>query len=189
MKDNDGKERLAAGETIADDALSTMDYCVEGVQPSGHPIATMQKRRILPPVYFLAAIVVMVALDFVLPMVRWHWSPARMAGVVLIVAGLASAIAGARRFRLHGTAVKPFAESSALVVDGPYRFTRNPMYLGLSIILLGIGLVLESLTPFLVIPVFVWLITTRFIALEEPMLEQRFGSAYVEYRARVRRWL
>lgn len=149
----------------------------------------MSRRRILPPVWFLAAIVAMVALDVVLPVVRWHEAPVRFAGIVLIVAGLLLAIAGASRFRRHATPIKPFAVSTALVTDGPYRYTRNPMYAGLSIILLGIGLVLEAATPLLVVPTFVWLITTRFIVPEERMLDERFGAAYADFRARVRRWL
>jgi protein-S-isoprenylcysteine O-methyltransferase Ste14 len=63
------------------------------------------------------------------------------------------------------------------------------MYAGLAATLVGIGFVLQSLTPFFVVPVFVWLIATRFIAVEERMLDRRFGSAYADYRARVRRWL
>jgi protein-S-isoprenylcysteine O-methyltransferase Ste14 len=92
-------------------------------------------------------------------------------------------------FARHGTAIRPFDRSSALVISGPYRFTRNPMYVGLVAMLIGLALMLESLSPLLVVAAFAWIIATRFIAVEERMLDERFGTAYAEYRARVRRWL
>ena len=149
----------------------------------------MQRSRPLPPVYFLAAIILMVLLDRVLPMWRWHWVPGRWLGIALVVAGLSLTLASARLFRRRKTAIKPFEQSSVLVVEGPYRVSRNPMYVGLSIVLAGIGLLLESFAPLVVIPVFVGVIRTRFIAAEEQMLAQQFGDAYAEYRSRVRRWL
>jgi protein-S-isoprenylcysteine O-methyltransferase Ste14 len=143
----------------------------------------------LPPVYFLAAIILMVLLDRVLPMWRWHWAPGRWLGIALVVAGLSLTLASARLFRRRKTAIKPFEQSSVLVVEGPYRVSRNPMYVGLCTVLAGIGLLLESFAPLVVIPVFVGVIRTRFIAAEEQMLAQQFGDAYAEYRSRVRRWL
>jgi len=92
-------------------------------------------------------------------------------------------------FTKVGTTVKPFQESSELVVKGPFNVTRNPMYLSMVVFLLGLGILLGSFTPFLVIPIFIWIITQRFIRVEERMLEQRFGASYLAYRARVRRWI
>jgi protein-S-isoprenylcysteine O-methyltransferase Ste14 len=83
----------------------------------------------------------------------------------------------------------PFSEAKTLVVRGPYRWTRNPMYLGMAAILLGFALYLGSVTPFIVIPAFMGLIAERFIVPEEEMLEKTFGQAYSDYKARVRRWL
>ena len=88
-----------------------------------------------------------------------------------------------------GTTVKPFHESSELVVMGPFGVTRNPMYLSMTVFLLGLAILLGSLTPFFVLPFFVWIINTRFIRVEESMLEQRFGDSYRAYKARVRRWI
>jgi protein-S-isoprenylcysteine O-methyltransferase Ste14 len=85
--------------------------------------------------------------------------------------------------------LKPFSRSTALVIEGPFRFTRNPMYLGLAVILVGVALALEALTPFFVIPVFVAIITVGFIVPEETMLKERFGDQYAAFQARVRRWL
>ncbi len=100
--------------------------------------------------------------------------------MVLYAAGL---------FRKNRTAIKPFKESSALVTQGPYRFTRNPMYLSMLISLTGAAVVLGSVTCLLVLPLFAWQIATRFIRVEEAMLTERFGEPYIAYQKRVRRWV
>jgi protein-S-isoprenylcysteine O-methyltransferase Ste14 len=92
-------------------------------------------------------------------------------------------------FRRAGTNIRPYLPSTALVVSGPYRFTRNPMYLGMAGTLLGVAVFLGSITPFVVIFAFMGLIKERFILLEEAKLEAAFGSDYVQYKERVRRWL
>jgi protein-S-isoprenylcysteine O-methyltransferase Ste14 len=145
--------------------------------------------RILPPVWFVLAVIAMIVLARFVPLMQWHASALRWSGVALIVAGLGVALSAARRFRRAGTPVKPFSRSTALVTGGPYRFTRNPMYLGLAVILVGVALALEALTPFFVIPVFVAIITVGFIVPEEAMLKERFGDAYTDFQRRVRRWL
>ena len=145
--------------------------------------------RILPPVWFALSVIAEIVLGRVAPVVQWDVSALRWAGIALIVVGLATGVAAARRFRRHGTPLKPFTKSTALVTDGPFRISRNPMYLGLAAILTGVALVLESLTPFLVIPVFVAIITFGFIVPEEAMLKARFGDAYGDFQRRVRRWL
>ena len=145
--------------------------------------------RLVPPIWFVLGIIAMIVLARLVPIVQWHVPALRWAGIALIVAGLAVALAGAREFRRRGTPVKPFSQATALVVEGPYRFTRNPMYLGLATILAGVALALEALAPFLVIPVFVAIITRLFVLPEEAMMKERFGYAYADFQRRVRRWL
>jgi len=110
-------------------------------------------------------------------------------GGLMILLGIAVVLWAAWLFNRAGTAIKPFEESTQMIVSGPYRWSRNPIYLGLVFILFGIGLALGTLSPFLVIPVFVWIIQKRFISHEEAMLEKRFCAAYAEYKKRIRRWL
>jgi len=145
--------------------------------------------RIYPPVWFVLAVIAMIVLARFVPIVSWHVAALRWTGIALIVVGFALGLTAAVRFRRRGTPLKPFTPSTALVVEGPYRFTRNPMYLGLATILVGVALALEALTPFIVVPVFVAIITTQFIVPEEAMLTERFGDAYGDFRRRVRRWL
>jgi len=94
-----------------------------------------------------------------------------------------------RLLKQKGTSVKPFEPTSVLIVDGPFRFSRNPMYLGMVLILAGIALALGTLSPWLVVPVFMWQIMRRFIVAEEAKLAAAFGNRYIEYRRKVRRWL
>jgi protein-S-isoprenylcysteine O-methyltransferase Ste14 len=148
-----------------------------------------QPRRILPPIYFAVALGAMVALHFLIPVMMFGSSAFTALGVGLILAGVAIAVWARGLFRRAGTTVKPFQESSALVTAGPYRLTRNPMYVGMVSVLLGAGLWLGSLLPLLVVPIFATWIERRFIRHEEAGLERKFGSAYREYTGRVRRWI
>jgi protein-S-isoprenylcysteine O-methyltransferase Ste14 len=155
-------------------------------------IATManpSKSRILPPIYFGGAILSMAALHFLFPGPQWPDLIWQVAGACLLLVGIVVILVSARLFERHHTAIKPFERSESLVVKGPYRFSRNPMYLGMLSILTGIGLLLGSTTPLLIVPIFMWLISVRFVALEERMLVDRFGALYEDYCKRVRRWL
>ena len=145
-------------------------------------------KRLLPPVYFLAAILSMVALHFLLPIAR-ILPPAYSSGGVLILIGMSLILWAVRLFVKAGTAIKPFEASTKMIVAGPYRWSRNPIYLGMVFLLLGVGLALGTLTPFAVVPLYVWLIQKNFIAHEEAMLDKSFGAAYAEYKKRIRRWL
>ncbi|MBI4521397.1 MAG: isoprenylcysteine carboxylmethyltransferase family protein, partial [Gemmatimonadetes bacterium] len=94
-----------------------------------------------------------------------------------------------KHFDRLNTTVKPFEEPRELTTAGLFGFTRNPMYLGGVVLLAGLAIFLGSLSPWPVIPVFMWVIARRFISAEEEILERRFGERYLEYKARVRRWL
>ena len=145
--------------------------------------------RILPPVYFVLALFAMVLVHYVLPGPRWIEAPWRYLGSVLVFAAVTGVICAAMLFRFAGTAIKPYETSAALVTAGPYRFTRNPMYLGMVTTLIGTGIVLGTTFPFAVVPLFAVLIQVRFIRMEEGMLESAFGQAYRDYRSSVRRWI
>ncbi len=148
-----------------------------------------QKRKIVPPVYFLAALLLMAALHRELPVARIIAPPFSYAGVVLIVAGMVLGGHAFRGFMQAGTPVIPFERSTTLVTGGSYRITRNPMYLGMVLILGGVAGLLGTVGPWLPIPFFVWIIQSNFINGEERFLEQLFGQQYLAYKSRVRRWL
>jgi protein-S-isoprenylcysteine O-methyltransferase Ste14 len=143
----------------------------------------------LPPVYLVLSMGAMAVLHFGFPIAHPVREPYRYAGAVLIVLAVALGLWSVVLFRRARTGVVPFSEATALVTSGPYRLTRNPMYLGMAGILLGTAVWLGSLTPWLLLPAFMRIIAERFIAPEEAMLERAFGSGYLEYCRAVRRWL
>jgi protein-S-isoprenylcysteine O-methyltransferase Ste14 len=148
-----------------------------------------QKRKIIPPVYFLLTLIAMTGLNFLAPIARVVPAPWSYAGGAIILLGIALAAVAAGSFKRAGTPVVPFEISTALVTTGLYRITRNPMYLGLVLALVGVAVLLGTLTPFFPIPVFVWIIQARFIRGEERFLEELFGAEYLAYKSKVRRWI
>lgn len=145
--------------------------------------------RFYPPVLLLMAVVLMVALHYVLPVARWLAWPWRALGALPIAMALLVGFWGAIQFRRHDTTIIPFEQSTALIAEGPYRYSRNPLYISMTLILVGLWILLGSLSPVVVVPLFVWWISTRFIANEERHLEAQFGRTYLEYKTKVRRWL
>jgi len=145
--------------------------------------------RFYPPVLLLMAVVLMVALHYVLPVARWLAWPWRALGALPIAMALLVGFWGAIQFRRHDTTIIPFEQSTALIAKGPYRYSRNPLYISMTLILVGLWILLGSLSPVVVVPLFVWWISTRFIANEERHLEAQFGRTYLEYKTKVRRWL
>jgi protein-S-isoprenylcysteine O-methyltransferase Ste14 len=149
----------------------------------------MKKNRILPPTYLLVAMVAMIVLHFAFPVTRIIPVPWNLLGLVPLGLGFALNLIADRAFKVVQTTVKPFEESSTLVTEGAFRISRNPMYLGYVSILLGLGVLMRSLGPLIVIPIFILLMDRVFIQVEERMLETRFGEAWAAYKAHVRRWI
>jgi protein-S-isoprenylcysteine O-methyltransferase Ste14 len=131
----------------------------------------------------------MVLLHFVLPGFRWLDWPWRGLGAVPVIIGLWINVVSDRQFKHRGTTVRPFQVSNALVTDGMFQHSRNPMYLGMALALTGLWILLGSLTPVVLIPLFTWWVTVKFIGKEEEALAKQFGRQYTDYMSRVRRWL
>ena len=110
-------------------------------------------------------------------------------GAMLVLAGLAPILAAIGGFRRAGTRPEPWEPSSAIVTGGVYRFTRNPMYLGMALIHAGLAVAFDGPLALATLPIAVAIIRTQVIAREERYLEDRFGDAYRAYKERVRRWL
>lgn len=149
----------------------------------------MKLPRLLPPIWLAIALVLIVALHRWLPIATLIPAPWNRAGIAIALAGLALGGWSSSLFRVARTTIIPYQESSALILSGPYRFTRNPIYLSMTAMLLGVCVFLGSLAPFAVVAAFVAIIQTQTIVAEEAMLSEKFGAEYAAYRARVRRWL
>lgn len=148
-----------------------------------------RRRGPIPPVFFLLALLAAIALDKYLPLLEVIYLPWNYAGMLFVAVGLAIAIVSAGAFARAGTPIRPFQDTTTLVTHGCYRFTRNPMYLGMFLVLLGVVVSLGSITPFIVLPFFVTVIQLRFIVHEEALLEKQFGEKYLDFKKRVRRWI
>jgi protein-S-isoprenylcysteine O-methyltransferase Ste14 len=131
----------------------------------------------------------MLALHFLFPVAQVIPLPWSLLGLVPLVAGLALNLIADNAFHKNNTTVKPFEESTVLIVDGVNRFSRHPMYLGFVLILIGVAILLGSLTCWVVVPAFVAAMEIKFIRTEENMLEEKFGPEWRAYKKRVRRWI
>ena len=149
----------------------------------------MNYQKILPPFWFLFSIILMGGFHLLLPVKQLITQPFNYTGVVAIIIGIFMAVSCSQIFRQKGTTIKPFEESSYLVKEGLFRYSRNPIYLGMIVFLFGLWIVLGSLMPVVVMPVFIWLIQEKFIKEEEKMLCDKFGEEYREYKTKVRRWI
>lgn len=156
-------------------------------EPGGRMAGWMRSLD-LPPVWLLGFLVLVWLLDPVLP---WGLfgpvGPLVGAGLALIGFGLMGLALA--RMRRAGTTVIPRRDPEALVTDGVFRFSRNPIYLGDALVLAGAILWWDVPLAAPVLPLFMWIIQTRFILGEEARLRAAFGAAFEEWARRTRRWL
>ncbi|HTP07584.1 MAG TPA: isoprenylcysteine carboxylmethyltransferase family protein [Anaerolineae bacterium] len=149
----------------------------------------MKTTRMMPTTYLLIAILAMLAIHFLVPaaiIIPPLWN---LLGIIPLTVGVMINLMADGAFHKAHTTVKPFEESLALVTDGVFRMSRNPMYLGFALILIGIAILLRSLSPYVIILVFVIWIQRMFITVEERMLAEKFGEEWQAYKQSTRRWL
>ncbi len=145
----------------------------------------------LPPLIFLRFLLAATVLEaFVpLPFLAAHALARYLAGAALAAGGFVMIGMGTRRFVAAGTNIPPYLPTTALVVDGIYGRTRNPLYLGTTLVYLGLSVAAGSLWAIVLVVPLLWVINVGVVAREERYLERKFGDAYRAYKARVRRWV
>ena len=143
----------------------------------------------LPPLLYLAAFLVVLLLRWIRPwpILSPHLVP--WVGIGLLLAGLAIGIPGRLALRSAGTSVKPTQPTTAIVMRGPYRFTRNPLYVGLTCFFVGLTLAFDTGWGFVVLVPLLVVMHFGVVRREESYLERKFGEEYRQYRGRVRRYL
>lgn len=149
----------------------------------------MKIKKIMPTTWLLITIVVMLTFHFLFPvtlMIPRLWN---LLGLIPMSLGVAINLSADKAFHQARTTVKPFQESSSLVTNGVFRISRNPMYLGFVLTLIGIAVLVRSLSPYLVVFAFAILIDRIYIRAEEYMLAEKFGATWEAYNAKTRRWL
>ena len=145
--------------------------------------------RVPPPLYYLAGLLGGLVLELAFPI---DGPPAwvRIAVGALGLAGFLYLDGGATvRFGRAGTNVIPWKPASALVTDGPYRITRNPMYVGMAVLYVAIAVGFSLIWALVLLPLVLIAVDRLVIVKEEPYLERLFGEQYLDYKSRVRRWL
>ncbi|MFL6623583.1 MAG: methyltransferase family protein [Sulfurifustis sp.] len=147
--------------------------------------------KIPPPILLVIAGVLMWLAARYAPNLAFVAPGAGAVGIVLMIAGIAVSVSGARAFHRVDTTKDPRhpERTTALVTGGIYRITRNPMYLGLALVLVGWGIFLSNVLSLLGVVVFLGYLNRFQIVPEERALEARFGEAYRQYKQTVRRWL
>ena len=160
---------------------------VEPRSPSKSDVANLGLVR--PPFVYLVALLIGIGLDFVRPA---RWLPANLGvwvGVPIMITALSLFFSSIRRFKAAGTPVSGNKPATAIVKSGPYRFSRNPIYLAFSVLVLGVACALNSLWLLGTLAAAVSVISFVVIPREERFLERRFGAEYLNYKAKVGRWL
>ena len=139
--------------------------------------------------YLFVTLALMWFMQFYFPVYRYIHEPLSYAGVAAVLMGIAMAAISAGAFKKAGTGIKPFDEATFLVQSGFYRFTRNPMYMGMFLLLAGVALLMGSVGAALPVFLFMMIIRNHFVLAEECFLEASFGQQYLMYKSSVRRWL
>lgn len=146
--------------------------------------------RFPPPLVFIGFIFLGLAADRLLPLPSLAIPPMLgWAGLALGIAGLVLIAFAIGLFRKAGENPEPWTPSATIIASGPYRFTRNPMYLGMALFQLGFGLWWPSTAVLILVPVAMILIDRFVIAKEERYLRDTFGEGYDGYCQKVRRWI
>lgn len=142
-----------------------------------------------PPLIFLSGIAAGGVADYFYPAPLFTRPLSIIIGLPLIAAGLGIILSSLFRFKRANTKPEPWKPTTAIVADGIYKYTRNPMYLGMAFVYLGLSFAINSLwfLPFL--PVVLFAIHYGVILREEAYLERKFGQEYLNYKTQVRRWI
>lgn len=145
--------------------------------------------RLYPPHYLLLSILSIVGIDSLLQVPFVSSTIALVGGLLFLLSGIVLAASAARLFSKAKTGIVPFSESTKLVVSGAYRFTRNPMYLGMFFCLIGVTLLVNNVLGLLVLLLFFFIIRQKFVLKEEVQMQETFGDDYAQFKTRIRRWI
>ena len=154
-----------------------------------NPTSDHPATKVDAPVLLVITILITIALQRFMPLLFFPSLPSHVLGAVLLLGGLTLGFPALRGMLKASTSPNPHRPTTALVFEGTYRFTRNPMYLSMLMIYAGISIFLQNPWFILFLPILVLLITIWVIIPEEKYLENKFGAPYLDFKSRVRRWL
>jgi protein-S-isoprenylcysteine O-methyltransferase Ste14 len=163
------------------DAMGKTDRA-KATQPGPNP------GLLRPPVIFLCAVLVGIALNWFWPL-KFLPGNMRLLGPLVTVGAVVLFLLSYREFRAAGTSARGSTSSTTIVQTGPYRFSRNPIYLAFILFVLGLSVWLNNLWMLVTLIPAIGFIAMVVIPREERFLERNFNDQYSSYKARVRRWL
>lgn len=143
----------------------------------------------LPPLLYGATFTGVLAFHWLFPLPVLEQGVALWLGVALLLVGLGIGLWGQRTMRAAGSNVNPSEPTTAIVTGGPFRFSRNPMYVGLTLIYLGLSLAVNTGWGFIALVPLLVVMHHGVVLREERYLERKFGETYQRYRAKVRRYV
>jgi len=146
-------------------------------------------KKILPPTYFFLCLIISTLLFYTVPLTQIIRYPFNLIGFLFFIIGAGLNIWTDQLLKKEKTTVKPFKKPAVLIQTGPFKFSRNPMYLGMALLLLGFGIILGSVTSFIGMVLFVFIMESLFIPDEEKIQLELFGEEYMKYKEKVGRWI
>jgi len=146
-------------------------------------------KKIYPPTHFYTYLIISIAFHFLLPVKQIIFTPYVLLGFLPAIAGALLNIWTDNLFKKLNTTVKPDQKPSVLIDYGPFKISRNPMYLGMALILIGAGIIMGSATAFIGAIFFIVAMETFFIPDEEKIMHEAFDEKFENYKKNVRRWI
>ena len=146
-------------------------------------------KKLLPPKLFYISIFTLLAADYFFPLAELILYPFNLIGIFIFAGGVFIAVKGKAQFKRIGTNIPTFNEPDVLVTDGLFIYSRNPMYLGFVLGLLGVAIFAGSLSALLIVVFFTIVVDRWYINFEEKMLMNKFAEEYKEYKINTRRWI
>ncbi len=145
--------------------------------------------KIKPPYIAFTLLLLSWLVNYLFPKLNAVKNPYNKSGVIIFAIGLSISFYSFYLFKKNKTPIIPGKKPTFIVVEGPYKFTRNPMYLGVSTALLGAAIYFGNLLSFLSPIIFFLIMNYYFVPFEEKLLENIFGKKYLNYKKQVRRWI
>jgi protein-S-isoprenylcysteine O-methyltransferase Ste14 len=154
-----------------------------------HNTADVPDVLVPPPLLFGGTLALGLLLHWIYPVNPLSVLPARVIGTLILIASVWLALSAKIAMSRAGTNIRPDRPTTAIVTDGPFRFTRNPLYVAATGIYVSITLLIDALWPLVLLVPLLVVLAKGVIAREERYLEGKFGDTYRNYKSRVRRWL
>jgi protein-S-isoprenylcysteine O-methyltransferase Ste14 len=142
-----------------------------------------------PPLIYAGPLAIGLLLNLKFPMRFLPRKVAAILGVTLIGASVGLVSQAYQRMKRAGTNVDPYEPATVLVTEGPFKFTRNPLYLSVTLFYAGVATLVNALWAMLMLPIVLFVMNRGVVEREERYLERKFGEQYTQYKGRVRRWI